>query len=75
MSMCIGVEELFELAGIDEVAIVGKNDTIGAIHVKRLGLCMSRGSSSRVPHCSAMSRVRPSNFTARENNDTMSNAH
>ena len=41
MSMCIGVEELFELAGIDEVAIVGKNDTIGAIHIERLGLCMS----------------------------------
>ncbi len=40
MSVCIGVEELLELVGIGEVAIMGKNDTIGAIHVERLGLCM-----------------------------------
>ena len=40
MSMCIGVKELLELAGIVEVAIMGKNDTIRAIHVERLGLCM-----------------------------------
>jgi len=56
MSMCVGVEELLELVGIVEVAVVGKNDTIGAIHVERLGLCMGRGSSSGVSHCSTRSR-------------------
>lgn len=41
MSVCVCVQELLELTGIGKVPIVAKNNTIGAIHIERLRLCVS----------------------------------
>lgn len=42
------VKVLPEVSGIDEVTVVRKADTVGAVHVERLGLGVGTGSCGRI---------------------------
>lgn len=48
MPVCFVVETLAQCRGIDEVAVVGHGDSVRAVDVERLSLCVGTASSSRI---------------------------
>ena len=49
MTVGFKVKVLLEVTGIDQVTVVRKADTVGAVHVERLGLGVGTGSCGRIP--------------------------
>ena len=48
MAMCFIIQELLQLWGVDQVAVVGEADTIGTIDIEGLSFSIRTATSSRI---------------------------